>query len=85
MTLFKLMAAARDAQIAQIEFPFDSLDAEGYVTAGDEPLQAAVSQFLGESGGDDSDDDSAKSDGGEEKPKADGDKGKDKDKRQARA
>ena len=80
LTLFKLMAAARDAQIAQIDFPFDSLDAEGYVTAGDEPLQAAVSQFLGESGGDDSDDDSAKSDGGEEKPKADGDKGKDKDK-----
>ncbi len=85
LTLFKLMAAARDAQIAQIDFPFDSLDAEGYVTAGDEPLQAAVSQFLGESGGDDSDDDAAKSDGGEEKPKADGDKGKDKDKDKAQA
>ncbi len=47
--LFKLMIDARNAQITQIDFPFDSLDAQGYVTAGDEPLQAAVSQFLGES------------------------------------
>ena len=48
--LFKLMLDARGAQITQIEFPFDSLDEEGYVTASDAPLQDAVSKFLGESG-----------------------------------
>ena len=42
------MLDARGAQITQIEFPFDSLDEEGYVTASDEPLQDAVSKFLGE-------------------------------------
>lgn len=46
--LFKLMIDARAAQISQIEFPFSSLDEEGYVTASDAPLQDAVSKFLGE-------------------------------------
>ena len=45
--LFKLMLDARDAQITQIEFPYDSLDAEGYVTASDEPLRNAVGEFMG--------------------------------------
>ena len=46
--LFKLMLDAREAGITQIEFPFDSLDEEGYVTASDEPLRDAVNKFLGE-------------------------------------
>jgi LCP family protein required for cell wall assembly len=45
--LFKLMLDARDAQITQIEFPYDSLDEEGYVTASDEPLRKAVDEFMG--------------------------------------
>ena len=48
VTLFKLMFDARGAQINQIEFPFDSLDEQGYVTASDKPLQGAIAQFLGE-------------------------------------
>ncbi|MGI9019553.1 MAG: LCP family protein [Solirubrobacterales bacterium] len=48
--LFKLMLDARNAQITQVNFPFDSLDAQGYVTASDAPLRDAVDQFLGESG-----------------------------------
>lgn len=46
--LFKLMLDARNAQINQVQFPFESLDRNGYVTAGDAPLEAAINDFLGE-------------------------------------
>ncbi len=46
--LFKLMLQARNAQINQIEFPFESLgDDAGYVTAEAAPIKAAVAEFLG--------------------------------------
>ena len=75
--LFKLMLDARNAQITQIEFPFDSLDEEGYVTAGDQPLQDAVSEFLGESPGDASEGESSEpkdGDGGDKPAKKPEDK-----------
>ena len=46
--LFKLMLDARNAQINQVQFPFESLDRNGYVTASDAALEAAISDFLGE-------------------------------------
>jgi LCP family protein required for cell wall assembly len=45
--LFKLMLDARSAQINQIEFPFASLDEQGYVTKDVDELKAAVNEFLG--------------------------------------
>jgi LCP family protein required for cell wall assembly len=46
--LFKLMLDARNAQINQVDFRTASLDDGGYVTAGDEELQASIDEFLGE-------------------------------------
>jgi LCP family protein required for cell wall assembly len=47
--LFKLMIGARGAQINRIEFRTTSLgDESGYVTASDDGIRAAVSEFLGE-------------------------------------
>ena len=46
--LFKLMLDARNAQINQVQFPFESLDKNGYVTASDAALETAINDFLGE-------------------------------------
>ena len=71
--LFKLMLDARGAGITQIDFPFDSLDAKGYVTAGDRPLRQAVNEFLGTggpSGGSDGDGSAGAGEGSQPKRKA---------------
>jgi len=71
--LFKLMLDARGAGITQIEFPFDSLDAKGYVTAGDKPLREAVNEFLGAGsppGGSDGAGDAGSGSRSQAKPKA---------------
>ena len=79
--LFKLMLGARGAQINRIEFQTTSLgDESGYVTASDEGIRSAVTQFLGEGGaplsggssGGDGEGDKSDSGGGEkpgDKPK----------------
>jgi LCP family protein required for cell wall assembly len=63
--LFKLMLDARNAQINQVDFRTTSLgDESGYVTAGDEELQASIDEFLGES--------DAESSGGDKQEGGDG-------------
>jgi polyisoprenyl-teichoic acid--peptidoglycan teichoic acid transferase len=68
--LFKLMLGARNAQINQIEFPFDSLDEQGYVTVNDGPLKEAINEFLGVGLPDVPQPDEGGGDGGGEKPDA---------------
>ena len=78
--LFKLMLDARGAQVTQIDFRTTSLgNAEGYVTASDEGLNAAIDEFLGVGGATEAapEEPEDEGDGGKKGSDQKGDKGKD--------